>query len=289
MKLTFITVLAIALGAVPEAIALLPPYASARVNEVGRSPAKLPHKGSVAPKAIADFTSNPAQRWIQRGSQLIANLRIATLELLPAPPSTGTPDKNTRTPGGTRTEPTGVCKPTAKTLTALVPEKGDQSLTTAEHPVFWFYIPYAPEEIESIVFSLHNLDNQMTTIYRTSPQLTKTPGVIGIPLPPIPKHSLKLNESYRWYFKANCKPRPQEKSRKEDDIQLEGVVIRVQGGSNLGNQVIWHDELTNRAKRYLSNPQNTEVQNAWTELLTTVGLEELAQVPLVTDLPQRRD
>lgn len=295
MKLTFITVLAIAVWAVPEAIAILPPYASARVNEVGRSPAKLPHKGSVAPKAIADFTSNPAQRWTQRGSQLIADLRIATLELLPAPPSTGTPDKNTRTPGGTRTELTateliGVCKPTAKALTALVPEKSAQSLTTAEHPVFWFYIPYAPEEIESIEFSLHNnVSDQMTTIYRTSPQLTKTPGVIGIPLPPIPKHSLKLNESYRWYFKANCKPRPQEKSRKEDDIQLEGAVIRVQGGSNLGNQVIWYDELTNRAKRYLSNPQNTEVQNAWTELLTTVGLEELAQVPLVSELPQRRD
>ena len=294
MKLTLITVLAIALGAVPEAIALLPPYASARVNEVGRSPAKLPHKGSVAPKAIADFTSNPAQKWTQRGSQLIADLRIATLELLPAPPRTGTPDDNTRTPGGTRTgltatELIGACQPTAKALTALVPEKTAQSLTTAEHPVFWFYIPYAPEEIESIEFSLHsNVNDQMTTIYRTSPQLTKTPGVIGIPLPPIPKHSLKLNESYRWYFKANCKPRPQEKSRK-DDIKLEGVVIRVQGGSNLGNQVIWYDELTNRAKRYLSNPQNTEVQNAWTELLTTVGLEELAQVPLVSELPQRRD
>jgi hypothetical protein len=92
-------------------------------------------------------------------------------------------------------------------------------------------------------------------------------------LPPIPEHSLKLNESYHWYFTVNCEP----KKTVENDIVLDGWVTRVQQSPNL-----WHDELTNLAKRYLSNPQNTEVKKAWTELLKSVGLEELAQAPLVS-------
>ena len=238
MKLVFVSVLA---------IAFLPCYAIAQ---------------SAAPKAIADFTSNSERGWSKPSSQVISNQ--------PPPPDTGTPDGQ-RTPGGTRPEMTLTCKQTEQPLTALVPENG-KALTTAEYPIFWFYIPYSSQDIHSIEFSLHNRD-ETTTLYRTSLQLTTTPGVLGIPLPPIPEHSLKLNESYHWYFTVNCEP----KKNVENDIVLDGWVTRVQQSPNL-----WHDELTNLAKRYLSNPQNTEIKKAWIELLKSVGLEELAQAPLVS-------
>lgn len=234
MKLTFVTVLAIAL---------------------------LPSD------AIAGFTSNPALGWTQPGSQVIADL--------PPAPETGTPNGQ-RTPGGTRPQLTEVCKRTDKPLTALVPENG-KGLTTAEHPSFWFYIPYAPKDIHSIEFSLHDR-NETTTLYRTSFPLNKTPGVIRIPLPPSPEHSLKLNESYHWRFIVNC----DRKATPEDNIFLDGWVTRVQPSPNLQNQVLWYDALTDLAKRYLREPQNAELKKAWTELLKAVGLEELAQAPLVS-------
>ncbi len=237
MKLTSVTVLAIALWAVSE--------------------------------ATISFTSNLAPGWTQPSSPHIATL--------PPAPGTGTPDSG-QTPGGTRSpEQIGACKQTNKPLTALVPEKGNQGLTTAEHPVLWFYIPYAVEDIHSIEFSVHEREKETTaTFYRTFLQLTQTPGVIGIALPSTPEYALKLNGSYHWYLKINCDPQEQP----EKEIVLNGWVTRVQHSPELVG-VIWYDELTNRAKRYLLEPENIEMKTAWAELLQSVGLEELAQAPLV--------
>lgn len=228
MKLTFVTVLA---------IALLPGYTN------------------------ASFTNNPTPGWTQPSSSVIADL----------PDSPGGTPNGHRTPGGTRGDCKQIHKQTDKPFTALVPEDS-KGLTTAEYPVFWFYIPDAVENIHSIEFSLHDR-NETTTLYRTSLQLTKTPGVIGIPLPPSPEHSLKLNESYHWRLIVNC----DRQETPENVLELDGWVTRVQQSPNP-----WYDELTNLAKRYLSEPQNPEVKNAWLELLKSVGLEELAQKPLVS-------
>jgi hypothetical protein len=226
----------------------------------------------IAVLAITGFSSNPQPGWTQLGSPVITDL--------PSAPGTGTPDNNrTSTAGVSRGGCQQVEKQTDKQLTALVPIKGSESLTTAEHPVFWFYIPDAPKDINSIEFSLHPRrgSDEKTTLYRTSLQPTKTPGVIGIPLPPSPKYSLKLNESYHWRIIINC----EQKKPSEDPIilALDGWVTRVQRSPNP-----WYDELTNLAKRYLSEPQNTELKNAWTELLKSIGLEELAQAPLVSSV-----
>jgi hypothetical protein len=231
MKLAMVTVLA---------IALLPRYALAEGEA----------------KLFASFTSNPLPGWTQPGSQVIADL--------PPAPGEGTPDGQ-RTPGGTRG---GACKQTDKQteqpFTALVPEKAKGS-TAAEHPVFWFFIPDAPEDIQSIEFSLHD-SNDTTTLYLTSLPLTRTQGVIGIPLPSSPEYSLKLNESYHWRLIINCAQTETSKA----PMALEGWVTRVQQSPNF-----WYDELTNLAKRYLSEPENPEVKKAWVELMQSVDLEWL--------------
>jgi hypothetical protein len=48
--------------------------------------------------------------------------------------------------------------------------------------------------------------------------------------------------------------------------------------------VIWYDELTNLAKRYLSEPENSEVKRDWVDLLKSVGLEGMAQEPVVSSV-----
>ena len=219
--------------------------------------------GLVTILAIASFTNNPAPGWTQPSSLVIAELPPAPSTDTPSGPMSG---GGTRSPGNS-----GSCKQTDKPLTALVPEKGNQGLTTTEHPVFWFYIPYAPDDIHSIEFSVHDREEK-TTLYRTSIQLTKTSGVIGIPLPPSPEHSLKLNESYHWRLMVNCA----HNESSENFLELDGWVTRVQPSSNLQG-IIWYDELTNRAKRYLSNPQNSEVKKAWAELLKAAELEGVPQ------------
>lgn len=241
MKLTWITILA---------IALLPQSVSAEGEA----------------KYSAEFSSHPASGQTQLGSQVTTNISKE--------PDTGTPDTGNRTPGGTRTPAT--CKQTDKLLTALVPENA-KGLTTAEYPVFWFYIPYAAKDKYSIEFSLHDRE-EMTTLYRTSPQLPQTPGVIGISLPQIPEKSLKLNESYRWRFIVNCNLNQSP----GDDLNLEGWVKRVQPSSKSKSEVIWYDQLTNLAQHYLSDPQNLVVKRAWLELLKSVDLEGLVQEPLLS-------
>lgn len=223
--------------------------------------------------AIASFTLNLAPGWTQSNAQVMADLPLAKV---PLPPGTGSPD-NPQKPGGTRDGTgLGACQQTDQMFTALVPKKGDESLTTAEYPVFWFYIPHASEDIHSIEFSLHNED-ETKTIYLAPIQLTKTPGVVGIPLPPNAKSSLKENQSYRWKLIVNCTAQ----AKPQGDIVLEGLVTRVQPSPNLVG-AIWYDELTNRAQRFLLEPQNPEVKKGWTQLLKSVGLEGMAQAPVVS-------
>jgi len=194
---------------------------------------------------------------------------VLAIAQLPPAPETGTPDGQ-RTPGGTRPELARSCKQTPQPLTALVPENG-KGLTTSEYPIFWFYIPYTAKDIHSIEFSLHNQE-ETATLYRTSVQLINTPSAIAIPLPSSPEYSLKLNQTYHWYLIVNC-----QSQNFENDIVLDGWVTRVQYSPN---QVFWYDELTNRAKRYLLEPQNPEVKKAWMKLLASVGLDEIAKAPL---------
>ena len=186
----------------------------------------------------------------------------------PQPSGNGTP-KGRRTPGGTR----GPCINTDQPLTALVPEEANGE-TTAEYPIFWFYVPNAAENINTIEFSLHNRD-ETKTLYRTSVKLTKTPGVIGIPLPAKPENSLQLNQSYLWRLVVFCNPN----NSPEEALDVYGFVTRVQQNPNA-----WYDRVTNLAKRYLADPQNPEVKKAWVEMLKSVGLEGLAQAPLVSSV-----
>ncbi|KYC37381.1 hypothetical protein WA1_48130 [Scytonema hofmannii PCC 7110] len=225
--------------------------------------------------AIAINTSDEKNSMASNPKSKLPSLQ--EIAALPPVPSRGTPNGQ-RTPGGTRTPDgkidgkIGACKPTDKLLTALVPEDA-KGLTTVEHPVFWFYIPYAPKEVHSVEFSLHD-QQETTTIYRIPLQLTKTPGIYSISLPPNSEKALKLNEPYHWYFKLNCDP--QEKL--ENDIVLDGWVTRVQPNTS---QIIWYDKLTDLSKRLFSNPKNSQVKKDWEEFLKSVGLEGLAQVPVV--------
>jgi len=115
----------------------------------------------------------------------------------------------------------------------------------------------------------------LNTLDKTAPSIEPSSDrLLAIVLPgycvslPVPQFQLVLT--------INCEPK---ETSEEDDSVLDGWVTPVEGGSN---PVIWYDELTNLAQRYLSEPENPEVKRAWVELLKSVGLEGMAQQPVVT-------
>ena len=196
----------------------------------------------------------------------------------------GTPEGN-QTPGTTRPETS--CPETAIPLTALVANNG-KDLTFSEYPTFWFYIPYEPEQIHSLNFFI--LDSrERQTIYKTQLQLTELSGIIKVKIPENPEYALQSNQLYRWRFNLDCNP---NKTR-EPDLVVDGWIKKIdpqrQDSEPLTleiiqeyqKQEIWQDAITGLAELYFANPQQSELQNAWVNLLRFLDLQQLEQESLV--------
>jgi hypothetical protein len=170
------------------------------------------------------------------------------------------------------------CRKTDKPLTALVPLNIQQRLTTSEHPTFWFYIPFTSDEIQSIEFSLHERNED--TIYRTSFVPSKTPGIIGIRLPSVPKYALQQGKYYHWYLIVKCK----SDSDSSPGLSVNEWVQRVALPSTSANQInpdIWYNSLTQLAELRRRNPEDKEIQRQWINLLQSAKLENIAEEPIV--------
>ncbi len=170
------------------------------------------------------------------------------------------------------------CRKTDKPLTALVPLNIQQRLTTSEHPTFWFYIPFTAGEIQSIEFSLHDRDEN--TIYRTSFVPSKTPGIIGVRLPSVPKYALQEGKYYHWHLIVKCK----SDSSSSTGLSVDEWVQRVALPTNSANQInpdIWYDSLTQLAELRRKNPEDKEIQRQWANLLQSAKLENIAEEPIV--------
>ncbi|MBV9388920.1 MAG: DUF928 domain-containing protein [Chroococcidiopsidaceae cyanobacterium CP_BM_ER_R8_30] len=187
-------------------------------------------------------------------------------------------------------------------LTALVPAS-EQSLgkeqqkvtyvwgeTVAEHPTFWFYVPYSRATLHSIEFVLQDAEDN--DVYRTSVNMADIPSVVGVRLPSTTA-PLKIGKLYHWFFKtkASCN----EQSSDIEDY-VEGWVQRVQLSSVLAKQLeaatptqqiniytangIWYEALTTVAKLRLAAPKDANLNASWAKLLQSAGLGDIASKPI---------
>lgn len=191
----------------------------------------------------------------------------------------------------------GACPITSTELTALVPatEVTTQTLpetyvggkTIAEHPTFWFYVPHS---LTNLTAEFILQDDMGRDLYRISsadlPASEQTPGIISVSLPSTIA-PLEINKVYQWYFKLNCEA--------EAPVYVRGGIERIPLPSELANQLataapeeqanlyltndIWYDAVTVLAQRHRSNPSNPTIKAAWTNLLQSVGLEDIAANP----------
>ncbi|MEG4800299.1 DUF928 domain-containing protein [Microcoleus sp. ARI1-B5] len=197
------------------------------------------------------------------------------------------PDSNTKPGGGL--DPSKSCKSTSKVLTLLIPNKNDR-LTTSAHPTFWFYIPYAAEDIKRGEFVLVTQDEK-TLIYETSFQLPKTPGIVNISLPASGNYALAEGNFYHWYVRIYCR----ENTNDRADLAVEGWVQRVAATpetdrlSNTGAPDIWYDSLTHLGNLLLASPTDEKLRRDWNKLLEFIGEQELSQEPLAGPVVVNKD
>ena len=204
------------------------------------------------------------------------------------------------------------CYNSPQTLTALIPAS-NLALTTATHPTFFLYVPHTagatqtgtrPSARERFDVEFQLADEQEHEIYQTTFAITGTPGIVSFTLPPAAP-ALEPNKYYRWYFEVICdredrsgdsvvsgwsrrlEPSPSVlQALKQASPQLQPAIYAQAG--------LWHDTLATLAELRRSQPNDSRLTTAWVELLKSVGLDKVAQEPLVNcctqdDLKKERD
>jgi Domain of Unknown Function (DUF928)/Phage integrase family len=203
----------------------------------------------------------------------------------PRPPTSGRPGGRTAS-GGAR----GQCPPVAIPLTAIVPLA--EAKTSAPHPTFWFYSPYAQA----------NFPARFTIQYQGEPiaapiavPLPVAPGLMRVQLPDTV--TLETNKSYEWLLEIDCN------SGKTDQppIGVEGKVQRInltaaqlatlpknprQKAAFYTNNDLWLDAVTTLGDQRLA-PQDAQLAarmtREWQTLLRSLDLGQLADLPIVYD------
>lgn len=198
--------------------------------------------------------------------------------------STGTPRR--RSPGGVRGG--GNCGTgRGGELTALVPDKGPQ-VTTAEHPTLFFYVPENDAEALELIVKDEN-NNEYTKTFK----VTGEPGIISVSLasdstvPP-----LEIGKTYQWSFSVIC-----DSNDRSGNMIEEGSIQRLELDPNLSVELeaaepheraalyatagLWQDTLVTMAQLRRDRPRDLAIKSDWEELLKSVGLEKIAQEPLI--------
>ena len=191
-------------------------------------------------------------------------------------------------------------------LTGLMPRNSlthrpvNQTLTVAANPTFFVYVPETTTlSAEELVFAEFSVsDDQDNEVYKTTFPLptvlssdvpsssVSTPGIVKLSLPA--NVSLETGKNYRWVFQLVC-----EKANADPVFgqYVEGRIQRTELSSDLKTKIeqatpleqaqlyakarIWSETLMLAAQLRSSQPAE------WEKLLKSVGLNEIAQVPLL--------
>ena len=198
------------------------------------------------------------------------------------PPDRGVPGR--REGGGTRGP-----EECPTNTTALIP-KSTMGRTVSGNPTFFYYVPTTFDK--TVEFEL--ADEADKTIYKSSfRMIAKAPGIVSVTLPTANAASLEVGKNYHWYFTIKCNPNDNEM-----DIVVSGWINRVEMSADLKSQLdraastgdrlsiyakesLWYEYITTLADLRRSHPADSALTVKWTELLSAVELEKIAQQPLV--------
>jgi hypothetical protein len=191
-------------------------------------------------------------------------------------------------------------------LTGLMPRNSlthrpvNQTLTVAANPTFFVYVPETTTlSAEDLLFAEFSVsDDQDHEVYQTTFPLptvlssdvpsssVSTPGIVKLSLPA--NVSLETGKNYRWVFQLYC---GKANADRVFGRYVEGWIQRTELSSDLKTKIeqatpleqaqlyakarIWSETLMLAAQLRSSQPAE------WEKLLKSVGLNEIAQVPLL--------
>ncbi len=159
-------------------------------------------------------------------------------------------------------------------------------LTMAERPRIYAYVPSGAKEA---VFSM--VDEKGHQYHMAMLNLPNKAGVMEVTLPDsLPP--LQMNQDYKWSILMIC-----GEELDTDSPAIEGWVRRVEGDRNLvsqGNQPasldlaaklaqnsVWYETVSTLATLRQEQPNNANVKAAWQQVLGSVGLEPIANAPII--------
>jgi len=171
-----------------------------------------------------------------------------------------------------------------KALVPLLPSS-KLGLTASSHPKFMVYVPQTSAKV--LEFTFYNEEEE--GIYQTQVNLENTPGIVSFSLPKT-EPGLKIGRDYRFVVSIIC-----QQSGPQNPFS-EGLVRRISPDSAFKYQLnkpksleqvmvysesgYWFEAVANLAELKLSQPNNSEINTAWKDLLTSVGLGGISQASL---------
>jgi len=236
-----------------------------------------------AAKSVILGSSTPT---INDSPSRLFNAQLKTSLIFNAPPPPDDIGEPGSRAGGGRRNP---CKVDEKQLKALVPVyKISESelvlgFTNAEHPTFWFYVPYSGCPLEFVL--KYEKDND---VYQTTLTASDTlPGVISVRLPSTVA-PLEIGKRYRWYFSVLDRQEQNEVLDAVDGwVQRQSLKVTPQSQLEAARPQqrvalyaangFWHEALTAASELRRTDANS----NDWGVLLRAVGLDDVASEPIL--------
>lgn len=171
-------------------------------------------------------------------------------------------------------------------LMALVPTD-NHGLTVAAHPSFFIYLPSTTAK--HLILSIR--ENGTQHLSRTDLSINQTSGIIQIK-PTENSPPLEVGKTYQWSMVIVCgeKPSPNDPSVsswiQRIDIPLTQLDHKtaLQKAFWYGEQGIWYDTLLALAQAQQVLPNPPKITSIWTNFLTSVGLDAIANQPLLPSI-----
>ncbi len=176
-------------------------------------------------------------------------------------------------------------------IVALMP-KTEIGLTVAEKPTFFFRA--SKTSVQEATFNLLN-EKGDAIIYDKVLPLNNTGDVMSFTLP-ADAPALEVGKEYQWELVINCDPEDPN-----GNPRVATAIKRVQPSPTLMSKLaqakpsdrpflyaeegIWIDALSTLAKLRVANPNDSELKEEWTTLLTSAGLQNIATAPLIGSVP----
>lgn len=194
-----------------------------------------------------------------------------------------------RRDGGSRgVQDSCVANTANQNLMALIPEQ-TVGINAAASPKLFFYVPKI-KETSTLEFVLRNQKDQL--IYETFLS-TEGNGIMSVQVPgEVNSSLLKADQNYHWYLSMIC-----NNHQRSRDIVAEGWMRQKALDQNLQEKLnsasslekvaiyreqgIWFDALSVLAENLESVTQSKMMRQQWSEMLSSVGLENLASESLI--------